>query len=315
MSTPAKVSVVITCYNQEAFIRETLSSVQQQDYHALQIVVVDDASTDASAQVIREVAQSDSRIIFVPLEKNQKVAGARNAGVARASGELIALLDGDDLMHPHKISRQVDYLSRHPEVSVCTHDMEIFESSSGKKLSLLSDRYDAVEGGMKAMLSASWLMGRQMKSVPSSHMYRQAYLRSHRFDTRFQILDDWMHSIDCLATQPGLWGSVPEVLGKRRVHSAQISNNPLSYEEMMMVLTIAQVRYPRFAALIKNKRNHILFEHLLKDWYPEDKRKDMAQCFRQEAGFWKWLHLWALRGYLRSGFLFDLSRPLRRILR
>jgi glycosyltransferase involved in cell wall biosynthesis len=109
----ALVSVVIPVYNGERFIGGTLASALAQTYRPLEVVVVDDGSTDRTADIIEDVAARDSRVRFFR-SKNSGPAAARNFGISQARGTLISMLDADDLWHPEKISRQVEKMNASP---------------------------------------------------------------------------------------------------------------------------------------------------------------------------------------------------------
>lgn len=98
------VSVVIPCYNAERWIAETLDSVLAQTYSPIEIVVVDDGSTDGSAAVVQRYEAQGVRLIR---QENWGQTAALNRGLAAASGEVIQYLDADDLLAPDKIERQV----------------------------------------------------------------------------------------------------------------------------------------------------------------------------------------------------------------
>ena len=100
------VSVIVPAYNAEAFIARTLRSALRQTYGALEIIIIDDGSTDSTAAVARAFAQSDERVRVISVP-NGGVANARNIGISEAAGKLVAFLDADDLWHPTKISHQV----------------------------------------------------------------------------------------------------------------------------------------------------------------------------------------------------------------
>jgi glycosyltransferase involved in cell wall biosynthesis len=106
-----RVSVVIPTFNRAAFLREALESVSRQTYPNFEVIVVDDGSTDGTREV---VAASAARPVYV-YQENQGRGAARNAGVGRAQGELIAFLDSDDLWHPDRLARHVEFLARHPD--------------------------------------------------------------------------------------------------------------------------------------------------------------------------------------------------------
>lgn len=112
-----RVSVVITAHNEEPFLAAAIDSVLSQDLPAYELVIVNDASTDATQAVIETYVGSRPDLIrSVSLPSNRGAPGTRNAGAAQARGELLAFLDGDDLWHPRKLAVQRALLERHPRV-------------------------------------------------------------------------------------------------------------------------------------------------------------------------------------------------------
>jgi glycosyltransferase involved in cell wall biosynthesis len=109
------VSVVIPLYNSAATVAATLESVLQQTYRNLEIIVVDDGSTDEGVEICRRCRDPRLRIVQ---QRNRGLAGARNTGIRHARGAIVAFVDSDDLWMPEKIARHVEHLSRHPEVGV-----------------------------------------------------------------------------------------------------------------------------------------------------------------------------------------------------
>lgn len=109
------ISVVIPLYNKEQSISSTLESVLVQTYKDFEIVVVDDGSTDNSADVVRAIV--DDRIVFISQE-NQGVSAARNTGIFAAKGEYVAFLDGDDLWHPEYLKTLVQLISDYPNATL-----------------------------------------------------------------------------------------------------------------------------------------------------------------------------------------------------
>ena len=112
------VSVVLTLYNNEDFIAGTIRSVQTQTWENWEMIIVDDASTDSSAQ-IAEGFTEDPRIRVIRLAKNGQVSEAHNTGDREAKGDYIAPLDSDDLWDPEKLAKQVAYMEAHPEAGAC----------------------------------------------------------------------------------------------------------------------------------------------------------------------------------------------------
>ena len=106
MSYEPLVSVVMPAYNAAAFVRVAIASALAQTYSNLEVLVVDDGSTDETPQIVAEMAQEDARVRLLR-QPNGGVAAARNLAIAHARGEFIAPLDADDAWMPAKIMRQV----------------------------------------------------------------------------------------------------------------------------------------------------------------------------------------------------------------
>ncbi len=115
MTSPL-VSVIIPAYNQAEFLPATLQSVLNQTYPHFEIIVVNDASTDNTDEVMKGF--KDPRIRYIVHEQNQRLSAARNTGILASRGEIIFLLDADDLFHPEKLQRHVEFLKAHPEIGV-----------------------------------------------------------------------------------------------------------------------------------------------------------------------------------------------------
>src|SRR5438552_653435 len=108
-----RVSVIIPAYNVAPYIAETLKSVFAQTKSAFEVIVVNDGSPDT--EKLEEVLQPfRDRIVYLKQE-NRGLSGARNTGIRTATGDLIALLDGDDLWMPQYIETQTEFLRSHPE--------------------------------------------------------------------------------------------------------------------------------------------------------------------------------------------------------
>lgn len=117
LKTPL-VSVIIPAYNAEKFIAKTLESVLSQTYQKLEILVVDDGSTDTTAEIVNFFAQKDSRIILLQ-QSNAGVAAARNLAIEKSQGEYIAPIDADDIWYPQNLEKQIECLTKsEPTVGV-----------------------------------------------------------------------------------------------------------------------------------------------------------------------------------------------------
>jgi glycosyltransferase involved in cell wall biosynthesis len=115
------VSVVIPTYNRAHTVLEAVRSVLSQRFRDLEVIVVDDGSTDDTAARLAAVPDPRLRVI---MGRHAGVSAARNLGVSKASGTLISFLDSDDLWRPDKLAAEVAFLARHPEVHAVFTDLE-----------------------------------------------------------------------------------------------------------------------------------------------------------------------------------------------
>lgn len=111
------VSVIIDNYNYGNFLTEAIDSVFKQTYQNLELIVVDDGSTDNSQAVINSYG---SRLIPI-FQSNAGMGAALNAGIARSQGEIVCLLDADDYFHPEKLENVVKAFLKHPDWVQVTH--------------------------------------------------------------------------------------------------------------------------------------------------------------------------------------------------
>lgn len=104
------VSIITPSFNSAKFIAETIQSVQNQTYQYWEMIIVDDCSTDETFSIIQEIANKDSRIQLIKLEKNSGTGIARSTALEKATGKFVAFLDADDLWKPKKLDKQLDFM-------------------------------------------------------------------------------------------------------------------------------------------------------------------------------------------------------------
>ncbi len=117
------VSVIIPVYNGEKFIAGAIANIREQNYAPLEIIIVDDGSTDGTADIVSQFRGS-VRYIYQP---NRGPAAARNKGIKAASGNVIAFLDVDDLWSRNKLKEEVSYLEANPSVEIVQGLIQEFE--------------------------------------------------------------------------------------------------------------------------------------------------------------------------------------------
>jgi glycosyltransferase involved in cell wall biosynthesis len=207
------VTTVIAAFNAERFLGEAIESAFAQDYEPHDVIVVDDGSTDRTA----DVARSYERAKLIR-QSHRGLAAALNAAIAAAEGEVIAYLDSDDLMPPGRLRTQVRYLLDHPEAGAVLGLQELLVEPGvdphpglGPDASTSADAPDEedlpFEGRYVACSMAAW---------------RRAFEKVGEYDTAFhhQMDVDWLMR---LMESDMTVGTIDEVMVIRRVHGANYS--------------------------------------------------------------------------------------------
>jgi glycosyltransferase involved in cell wall biosynthesis len=128
-----RVSVVCCFFNEERFLVEAIESVLAQSLAELELILVDDGSTDRSRSIAERFAAADQRIVVVghPGDGNRGLSASRNLGISVASAARIAFIDGDDRWPAEKLAEQVAIMDRHPEVSLLAGGARYWSSWAG----------------------------------------------------------------------------------------------------------------------------------------------------------------------------------------
>jgi glycosyltransferase involved in cell wall biosynthesis len=124
--TTPRVSVLMSVYNGERYLAEAVDSILAQTYRDFELIVIDDASTDRSAEIL--AAYRDERIRVLRNETNRGLTVSLNVGLAAARGELIARQDADDRSHPRRLEEQVAFLDAHPDVAAVGAQARVIDS-------------------------------------------------------------------------------------------------------------------------------------------------------------------------------------------
>lgn len=134
MSTSPLVSIIIPVYNVESYLKETLSSVCKQTYLHLEILCIDDGSTDLSGKICDEFAMKDHRIKVIH-KPNGGVSSARNVGLEMATGEYISFVDSDDIIEKEMIEVLLQEFNKHDDLGiVCSSPVYRFEEEGDRKI-------------------------------------------------------------------------------------------------------------------------------------------------------------------------------------
>jgi hypothetical protein len=211
MSKNVLVSVVMPSYNVEKYVGEAVESIQSQTLDDFELIVIEDDSTDKTAKILNDYQARDPRI-QVHWQCNSGVAASINRGCQLAKGKYIVLMGADDICHPQRFERQVEFLEKHPDIGICGTWMCAFE---GNKKTLF--RYPTDPDIAKSMLPF------QLSVVGGSIMFDRAmYLRTgvrNRLD--IGATDDYMFVVEY--SKHCRISSIPEPLYLYRIHPEQVS--------------------------------------------------------------------------------------------
>lgn len=234
-------------HNEEAFLAEAIESVLAQSFDDYEVIVSDDGSTDSTPAIAQSFAERDpKRIRVLRAEQNQGKPFALNRALAIRRGELIAWLDGDDVMLPDKLERQVAALDSDPAAAGCTHDAEIFDSDSRRAIGRFSEVMSGVplrSGGIELWFDPTYRM------LPSATMIRSALVPPGGFEERLAYTNDWLFDIEVF--RHGRCVAIDDMLVRYRRHSDNFTTRAdasgASYEEGMMAMALVTARHPELA--------------------------------------------------------------------
>jgi len=212
-SESPKVSVVIPVYNQERYIRECLQSVLNQDYKPVEVIVIDDGSTDQTPKILEEFKGS----ITVIRQENRGPAAAINSGVNGATGSYVALLGSDDLLMPESLARQAEVLSKNSSIGGTYGDYFLIDAQ-GKELGVVHAPHPHPEEFAKALIVENFIGG-------SSVMVRKEYFaKAGCFDEGLKICEDWDMWLR-LTAHGCFFAHLDAPLAKCRRHTSNITKN------------------------------------------------------------------------------------------
>ena len=258
-------------YNEERFLAEAIESVLAQSFQDFELIISDDGSTDDTVAVARAFAErAPERIQVLAGEQNQGKPFALNRALAVRRGELIAWLDGDDVMLPGKLDRQVAALDADPRAAGCTHEADVFESDSGNTIGLFSHIHNGGalrDGGIELWFDPTYRM------LPSATMFRASLCPSGGFETRLTYTNDWFFDIEVF--RRGRCVAINDVLVRYRRHSDNFTTRSdasgVSFEEGMMTMALVSARYPELQRRARTMSTALMLGHA-----------------RQHAGARKW---------------------------
>jgi glycosyltransferase involved in cell wall biosynthesis len=204
MNAPPRLSVVLPTHNRSGLLRRAIASLLAQTFDDFEILVVDDASTDATPEVVAELAGADPRVRYLRLDPNVGVGAARNRGLELARGELVALQDDDDVALPERFARQVAVFDADP-ATVLVASTVAWVDGAGQLLRVVPGKMRRGELPTAPAPLAAWLYleGNWLPTV--TLMLRRSSLSGVRFLEGVHAGEDWFLALQlmCRLSVPG----------------------------------------------------------------------------------------------------------------
>lgn len=228
---PPLVSVVVPTYNYARFIGETLENLRAQTYGNWECVVVDDGSTDDTAEVVARFAEREPRVRYVRQE-NQRQSVAKNTGLDATTGEYVQFLDADDFIEPLKFERQVEFMETHADADIVYGGVRFFHTERpGERLHAMFGEnkpwMPEVSGSGREILLP--LLKQNIMVINAPLLRRSVVEDVGPFDPQLPPVEDWEYWIRCaLAGKRFEFRDFEGTLALVRSHGASASRQPVS---------------------------------------------------------------------------------------
>lgn len=231
MKNKPLISVVMSVFNDEKFLKYSIDSILNQSYKNFEFIIIDDGSTDSSLSIIKDYKKIDKRIIVVS-KQNTGLTKSLNVGLRLSKGKYIARIDGDDISHPLRFEKQIEILSKETQLELIGTNCILIDEDG---LQIGRKKYNYPTNFKK--IKTSLLSGNSVFSA-SSVMFKKSEIKNLGFfDEFFKKTQDFNlllklikkeNSIKCL--------NYDEPLLKIRKHSQQITYNEVDYYKYISLI-------------------------------------------------------------------------------
>ncbi|HEV2330863.1 MAG TPA: glycosyltransferase family 2 protein [Verrucomicrobiae bacterium] len=303
-----KVSVLVPVFNAERFLAECLESILAQDFTGFEIIIADDNSTDGSAEIIKQFASRDSRIVWWTNSQNLGEAANCNAGLKAAQGEYIKVVHADDkLLSPSAIGKMVAALDANPAASLLACRQHFTKTDPTSKLEphIFSDKSGCFNG--RQVIVECLEKDGNLIGNPTVTLFRRSQAQ-RGFDTRFKNMVDWEMWFHLL--EQGDFVYLAETLATWRLHGKQQSSS--KYRDDDLLLTQIYYDKPWLQAAATKRMLFIQSRSLAKKHGSE--AADLVRKMRASLPTTSFLALWLERKLQKISRSADkrISRRFRR---
>ena len=258
-----KISTIITCYNQEDFLEEALSSIAHQTYPNWECIIIDDGSTDASAQIAKQWQEADNRFIYF-YQENKGRSAARNVGISKASGSYIQLLDGDDTLQPTKFEESIKLFECGKCDIVITN---FYEMKDGKERSPFCDltKYSFTYKNILLQWDIDF-------NIPiHCFIFSTKIIENLYFEQVLRAKEDWIMWLSIFKKNPKV-AFIPAPLAMYRLHGQNTSQNKALVEKntevaLAYILKNETLYFDEFFQKVINKYKEKIAKMQQRPWY------------------------------------------------
>jgi glycosyltransferase involved in cell wall biosynthesis len=288
MNDSPKVAVIIPLYNRADFIAQTIQSVFNQTYPNIELIVVDDGSTDNSRNVVKKFADK-IRLLEHPGRVNKGQSAAINLGIKSSKSKYVAILDSDDLFAPEKIQLQVEYLEKNHDIGLVYGNGYAINEQGEKTYPIYKDGHRENSDPERVLMDCYFLL-------PNNSLIKRKVLEEvGSFDESLRSAQD--HDMAIRVAEVTKLAYLEKELFYYRRHGNSISakNASLRWNNGFIILEKARRRFKYSSSLIRKRKAVLHFR--------------LGQCLLEEKKI-----LTALWNFIYSGLL-DPYRALQVVLR
>ncbi len=243
------VSIIMSVYNGELYLREAIESILHQTMQNWELIVINDCSTDSTAEILAEFAEREERIKVHPNEVNLRLPTSLNKAISLASGRYIARMDADDISLPTRLEQQVRFMDAHPDVDL----------SSCRFMTMKNGVY--ASGGAGGRCDDDALRAMLLVANPILHpgvIAKADVMKAFPYDKNHTCTEDlelWTR----MAMAGKTLAILPECLLLYRLHDKQITSTTLE-RQRTEVLTVQDKYYAAFAEVMDAETKHFYID-------------------------------------------------------
>ena len=201
------ISIMMPTYNNAKYIKQAIESIYAQNYDNIEIIVVDDGSTDNTKEIVQQY--KDIKYFYI---EHKGISVARNTALEKSKGEYIAFLDSDDYWLPNKLNTQIQYFKDHPDCEIVFTKYENFFEDEKLKTNKRAMHEKMMEKFLKQYL-------------PSSVIKKELFEKYGNFDENFSGVEDTEFLYRLLKKGVSINHIIPEVFYVRRIHGKNVTLN------------------------------------------------------------------------------------------